>query len=64
MRTVFADTLYWVALIHPGDQWHRAATDATRALGTVAIITTEEVFVEVLSALPAEPGFGRQRFCI
>ena len=25
MRTVFADTLYWIALINSRDQWHRRA---------------------------------------
>ncbi|MCZ8102270.1 MAG: hypothetical protein O9972_30795, partial [Burkholderiales bacterium] len=23
MQTLFADTFYWVALIHAKDQWHR-----------------------------------------
>src|SRR5882672_12119243 len=33
MRRVFADTLYWVALVHRRDQWHPKAVEATRLLG-------------------------------
>ena len=50
MRRVFADTLYWVALVHRRDQWHQRAVAATRLLGEAQILTTEEVLVEFLNA--------------
>ena len=56
MRRVFADAVYWIALASPRDQWHGRAIQATRALGRVEIITTEEVFVEFLSHFS---GYGR-----
>lgn len=54
MRSVFADTLYWVALAHRRDQWHQKAVEATRLLGEVQILTTEEVLVECLNAFSSE----------
>lgn len=50
MRRVFADTLYWVASITPGDPWHSPTLQAVRVLGPAHIVTTEEVLVEFLSA--------------
>jgi uncharacterized protein len=46
MKTVFADTLYWVAVANPNDQWHEAAVRASRALVGAQIITTDEVLIE------------------
>jgi uncharacterized protein len=50
MRRVFADSLYWIALSHPGDQWHAAAMKASRALRRVEIVTTHEMLSEFLTA--------------
>ena len=50
MKHVFADTLYWVASITPGDPWHAPTLRAVAALGPVHLVTTEEVLVEFLSA--------------
>ena len=50
MMPVFADTLYWVASITPGDTWHAPTLRAVAALGPVHLVTTEEVLVEFLSA--------------
>lgn len=33
MRTVFADTGYWIALLNPKDYWHGRVIDTSRALG-------------------------------
>src|SRR5262249_52955994 len=49
MRTVFADTVYWSALINLRDQWRSAALQATKALGDVRMVTTQEVLTEVLN---------------
>ena len=51
MRTVFADTFYWIAFADPKDAWRQAALNARASLGTVELVTTEEVLVEFLSAL-------------
>ena len=51
MRTVFADTLYWIAIVKPSDPWQEAAKSARAALGQVRIITTDEVLSEFLNAL-------------
>jgi uncharacterized protein len=50
MKQVFADTLYWVASITPGDSWYAPTLQAVAALGPVHLVTTEEVLVEFLSA--------------
>lgn len=51
MSLVFADTLYWVAITRPDDSWTYAAQIARRKLGTVTLVTTEEVLMEVATAL-------------
>lgn len=51
MRTVFADTSYWFALLNPRDQWHQAAIRATVALGDCRIYTTEMVLTELLNSV-------------
>jgi predicted nucleic acid-binding protein len=50
MRRVFADTLYWIALIHRRDQWHQAAVGISRTLAGCRLVTTDEVLNEVLTA--------------
>lgn len=61
MKAVFADTLYWVAVTLPRDQWHAPALQARRQLGPVRIVTTEEVLVEFLTALSAGGPFLRRQ---
>lgn len=51
MKTVFADTAYWIATVRPRDQWRPAARKALRRLGQVRIVTTHEVLTEFLTAL-------------
>lgn len=50
MRRSFADSLYWIAIAHPRDQWHARAMQVGRSLRGVEIITTEEVLIEFLTA--------------
>jgi predicted nucleic acid-binding protein len=50
MRRVFADSLYWIAVAAPKDQWHARVVEASRALQGARIITTEEVMIEFLNA--------------
>jgi len=54
MRTLFVDTLYWVGLANRRDQWHQWARQMSRSLGSVRLVTTEEVLVEFLTSLCAE----------
>lgn len=51
MKTVFADTAYWVAMARPRDQWRSAAWNALRQLGPIMIVTTDEVLTEFLTSL-------------
>jgi predicted nucleic acid-binding protein len=49
MSKVFADSVYWIALINPRDQWRHAALEASRKLPDCTIYTTDEVLVETLN---------------
>ena len=49
MSNVFADTHYWIAIINPHDQWHSRAVTVSQSLGTVQLVTTDDVLVEVLN---------------
>ena len=48
---VFADTLYWVAIALPKDQWREPALKAKQNLGDVVIVTSDEVPSEFLNGL-------------
>lgn len=49
MKVVFADTLYWVAIIKPRDSWQDAAHKAKGSLGNAILITTDEILTEFLN---------------
>lgn len=51
MKTVFADTVYWIAVVRPGDQWAEMAKAAKQSLGDVRLLTTDEILTEFLTAL-------------
>lgn len=51
MRTVFADTFYWVAIANPRDQWHEKAERVSQSLEQTRLVTTDEVLVEFLTLL-------------
>lgn len=57
MRRIYADALYWVALAHRKDQWHRQAVLASQQLGAVPLVTTDEVLDEFLAHFS---GYGRR----
>jgi hypothetical protein len=48
VRSVFADTFYWIALLNPEDPDHDRVT-ALISAGTPALVTTEEVLSEFLT---------------
>jgi len=49
MNAIFADAVYWIALINPDDQWHRKAIAARGERPEAELVTTEDVLVEVLT---------------
>ena len=57
LRTVFADAFYWVALINLKDSSHSWVLRVSRSLQNTEVVTTEEVFIEVLAYFS---GRGRQ----
>ncbi len=60
MRTVFADSGYWIALLYPRDQHHATATAVADGLGQVSIVTTHMVLAEAFNAM-AKSGEGSRR---
>ena len=60
MRRVFADTLYWVAVLDVRDPWHEAAARVAQQVGRARIVTTEDVLVEVLNAFSASGPHARR----
>jgi predicted nucleic acid-binding protein len=48
---VFVDSVYWIAVVKPNDQWKSSADTAKKLLGDSIIFTTDEVLSEFLAAL-------------
>ncbi len=61
MKTVFADTLFWVARVRPRDPWRPAVQQALRLLGEVRLVTTDEVLDEFLAAMSGGGPFLRRK---
>ena len=61
MRQVFADTLYWLALFVPGDEWKEASRVVD--LSGASLVTTEEVLSEFLTAVCARGDHVRRLAC-
>jgi predicted nucleic acid-binding protein len=51
MKKVFVDTLYWLAIVLPNDQWQAPAKRARSLLGNVLLVSTDEVLSEFLNHL-------------
>ncbi|MFQ5672505.1 MAG: type II toxin-antitoxin system VapC family toxin [Nitrospinales bacterium] len=51
MKTVFVDTLYWVARAKTNDPWADSAKKAEQNLGNALYVTTDEVLTEFLTLL-------------
>jgi len=49
MKTVFADTFYWISFFNPKDIWYNQVRNVTRSLEPLKIVTTEDVLSEVLT---------------
>ena len=62
MQQIFVDTFYWVALIHPADQWSEAVlTLAKSAPVDWQYVTTDEVLAEVLTFYGGSGRYLRQK---
>lgn len=53
MRTIFADTFYWTALLNPRDEWHIRVISFSKNLVSVRLVTTDEVLTEFLNFFSA-----------
>ncbi len=49
MRTIFADTFYWTALLNPRDEWHIRVISFSKNLVSVRLVTTDEVLTEFVN---------------
>jgi len=49
VRSIFADTFYWIALANPRDEWREAARRASTSFASAMIYTTDEVLAEFLT---------------
>ncbi|HEX5177527.1 MAG TPA: hypothetical protein VFV83_10880, partial [Chthoniobacteraceae bacterium] len=47
VRTIFADSGYWIAILSPKDTLHDKALSVSRSLGPSLLVTTEMVLSEV-----------------
>ncbi|KAM3101060.1 type II toxin-antitoxin system VapC family toxin [Phormidesmis sp. 146-12] len=50
MKTIFADTGYWIAILNPADDLRNKAISVSNALEPFQILTSEMVFTEVLNS--------------
>lgn len=56
MSRFFADTFYWIALIHRKDASHKTVLEWSRVSTSAFITTTEEVLTEVLAFCSSDEG--------
>ena len=56
MHRVFADTFYWVALLHRKDASHSSILEWSRTFVSTSIVTTDEVLTEVLAFCSSDEG--------
>jgi predicted nucleic acid-binding protein len=45
VKVAFVDTVYFVALFNPRDQWHERAIAASKLVAEAKLFTTEDVLV-------------------
>ena len=59
MKTIFADTGYWIALLDPQDTLHSKAINLSITLTQVQIVTSEMVLTEILNHFSKRGNFLR-----
>lgn len=60
MKTVFADTGYWIAMINNKDGLHQKARQLTLQMNPLKIITSEMIFSELLDSFSKQGSFLKQ----
>jgi predicted nucleic acid-binding protein len=60
MSAVFADSAYWIALLHRRDRWHEQALAISRTLSAPTIVTTQWILAEFLAFFSAAGGTTRR----
>jgi uncharacterized protein len=59
VKTVFVDTAFWIASIHPKDQYHQQATKIAEEQDDAFWVTTDIVLIETLNAFSEFGAFYR-----
>ena len=63
MEMIFVDSVYWIAIANPKDQWHQEANRVKAEYITngegVQRVTSEEVLAEVLTAFSSQGQYFR-----
>jgi uncharacterized protein len=59
VRTIFADTVFWGAMFYLKDPYHAEAMQVRFELGTVQLVTTDEVLTEVLDGFSQRGAYWR-----
>ena len=49
MKSLFADTFYWTALLNPKDEYHSVVKNYSNQLQSTILITSDEVITEFLN---------------
>jgi uncharacterized protein len=49
MKSVFADTFYWTALLNPKDEYHAIVKNYSKQLESTILVTSDEVITEFLN---------------
>jgi hypothetical protein len=60
VNRIFADTFYWIALIHRKDASNRAVLEFNRTFVSTILITTDEVLTEVLAFCSSDQRLRRE----
>jgi predicted nucleic acid-binding protein len=60
VRTIFADTGYWIALLNPRDELHETAKKLSVTLVSAYLITSEMVLTEVLNDFAKRGNYFRK----
>ena len=59
MSQVFADAVFWIALLNPRDSLHLKAVALSRAIFRERIVTSEMVLAEMLNSLSSQGPVSR-----
>jgi uncharacterized protein len=60
ISSVFADSVYWIALISRQDALHDRAMEISKGLRDTLIVTSDMVLVEVLNAFAGRGEYARK----